>query len=610
MQDGTKGQAVIYLEKADGTLQRHSCQKTLQAAYALVAKMLEEEDGEKMSDEMEEMAEDMDAIEEAADEEVAEEKALTEGDMIHWIDEDEDGVGVIESLDEDNGQATIRVYVANNDDFVATDDVRTLAMENVHDYMAYTLAQIDEDLDVLEDAQEDIDEPEEEMAEHDVTDEEKEEEEKQDEDEEEQKAIDDVDLRPTKEMADEATQGLQWRSQYGRGGTEVGVARARDISNRKNLSADTVQRMNSYFARHKVDLEAEGAKAGDDGYPSAGLIAWKLWGGDAGEGWAARKAKEIERAAEKIIRMSSKAAPDELSVGDFVRWESGGGEAQGKITRTTSDGRIDVPDSDFTITGTEDDPAALIEVYERVEGGWRPSGVMVGHLFSTLNKIEPLEEAELKSRIMARFKSMKMEEEDGTDGKIGVIEGYASTYGNTDLGGDVVEKGAFKQTLNHKDNTIPLLLDHGYTTSDVVGIAKVEDDDKGLLMKAEMPLDIPEVADAYKRIKFMLDRGGKMGLSIGYDPVKTEPAPDGTRRLKEVALHEVSITPFPMNTEAQIMSAKSRKALLKAKQSLWQTVVNKPQASLPDAPKGNQDMRGALEALDRDLQSLLNQIKK
>jgi HK97 family phage prohead protease len=164
-------------------------------------------------------------------------------------------------------------------------------------------------------------------------------------------------------------------------------------------------------------------------------------------------------------------------------------------------------------------------------------------------------------RIMAKMKEVKMEVVEGEDEvKIGVIEGYASTYGNTDLGGDVVEKGAFTQTLKHKNNSVPLLLDHGYKTTDIAGIAYLQDDERGLYLKAEMPLDIPEVANAYKKTKFMIERGGKMGLSIGYDTIKALPGEDGTRRLKELALHEVSITPFPMNTEAQIMAAKARKS--------------------------------------------------
>ena len=85
---------------------------------------------------------------------------------------------------------------------------------------------------------------------------------------------------------DEARRGLEWRAEYGRGGTAVGVARARDIANGRALSLDTVQRMASYFARHEVDKQGEGWSPGEQGYPSAGRIAWALWGGDAGRRFA------------------------------------------------------------------------------------------------------------------------------------------------------------------------------------------------------------------------------------------------------------------------------------------------------------------------------------
>jgi len=93
---------------------------------------------------------------------------------------------------------------------------------------------------------------------------------------------------PPKGAADTAARALEWRREYGRGGTEVGVARARDLSNRANLSLDTVKRMKAYFDRHVGDLDAEGAEDGDPGFPSAGRIAWDLWGGDAGRAWAER----------------------------------------------------------------------------------------------------------------------------------------------------------------------------------------------------------------------------------------------------------------------------------------------------------------------------------
>ena len=95
------------------------------------------------------------------------------------------------------------------------------------------------------------------------------------------------DLTPTKAIADNAEKGLRLREQFGRGGTMIGVGRARQLMARKPVSADIVKRMASYFARHNVDKRA--ANFGDDGNPSAGYVAWLLWGGDAGKEWADRK---------------------------------------------------------------------------------------------------------------------------------------------------------------------------------------------------------------------------------------------------------------------------------------------------------------------------------
>jgi hypothetical protein len=105
-----------------------------------------------------------------------------------------------------------------------------------------------------------------------------------------------IDLKPTTEMASNAARGLELREKHGRGGTKIGVARARDIKNRANLSPETVRRMVSYFARHEIDKQGEGW-----GKDSAGYIAWLLWGGDAGKAWAERKDKELDRKEEKIV---------------------------------------------------------------------------------------------------------------------------------------------------------------------------------------------------------------------------------------------------------------------------------------------------------------------
>ena len=110
---------------------------------------------------------------------------------------------------------------------------------------------------------------------------------------------DHIDFKPPAGVRAEAKKGLEWRDEYNRGGTMVGVARARDLSNGKNISPDTAKRMNSYFARHAVDKKGEGWSPGDDGFPSAGRIAWALWGGDAGKAWASKLVRQIEAADKK-----------------------------------------------------------------------------------------------------------------------------------------------------------------------------------------------------------------------------------------------------------------------------------------------------------------------
>ena len=195
----------------------------------------------------------------------------------------------------------------------------------------------------------------------------------------------DIDTKPTEGMVAEARRGLDWRKEHGRGGTEVGVARARDIVNGRELSPSTVRRMYSFFSRHEVDKQGKGFDKGEDGYPSAGRIAWALWGGDAGFSFSRKIVKRLDAIDERSdeMELETRAEADELSVGDMVSWDNSGGRAEGKISRIVRDGSIDVPDSDFTIEGTEDNPAALITLYRDDE----PTDRKVGHRFSALTKL-------------------------------------------------------------------------------------------------------------------------------------------------------------------------------------------------------------------------------
>jgi hypothetical protein len=114
-----------------------------------------------------------------------------------------------------------------------------------------------------------------------------------------------------------ARKGLELRRKHGRGGTSVGVARARDLASGRDFPIETVKRMASFFARHAVDKQAKGSSSaglwGDDDNPSAGYVAWLLWGGDPARKWAesvvARQDGGVSRYCE--IRFDA-AVPDAL----------------------------------------------------------------------------------------------------------------------------------------------------------------------------------------------------------------------------------------------------------------------------------------------------------
>lgn len=89
-----------------------------------------------------------------------------------------------------------------------------------------------------------------------------------------------------------------------------------------------------------------------------------------------------------------------FDVGDFVSWNSSGGKARGKIERIEMDGKINIPNSEFVITGTQDDPAALIRVFKKMDDGYEPSETLVGHKFSTLTKIADLPKPSAKRNQM------------------------------------------------------------------------------------------------------------------------------------------------------------------------------------------------------------------
>ena len=104
----------------------------------------------------------------------------------------------------------------------------------------------------------------------------------------------DNDPKPTAKMAANARHGLELREKFGRGGTDVGVRRAQQLAAREPLDDDDIKSMYSYFARHEVDKEAKAHDWGDETDPSAGYIAWLLWGGEDGKTWVDKRHAELK----------------------------------------------------------------------------------------------------------------------------------------------------------------------------------------------------------------------------------------------------------------------------------------------------------------------------
>lgn len=105
-------------------------------------------------------------------------------------------------------------------------------------------------------------------------------------------------FKPYLRMASAPRRGLRLREKFDRGGTQIGVDRAHQLAELHDLSEADVKSMHSFFARHAVDKDTNTHKWNSDSDPSAGFIAWLLWGGDAGKRWAHAKARNLDRSSQ------------------------------------------------------------------------------------------------------------------------------------------------------------------------------------------------------------------------------------------------------------------------------------------------------------------------
>lgn len=154
-------------------------------------------------------------------------------------------------------------------------------------------------------------------------------------------------------------------------------------------------------------------------------------------------------------------------------------------------------------------------------------------------------------------KSFELEVKDF--GEAGGLTGYLSTFGNVDLGGDIVEPGAFTKTLAERPVN-PLLWHHDPSEpTKVVGAFTAKEDAKGLFIDADFLPDT-DSQNMRSKVRALKEKGVKLGLSIGYQVIKfawDKVAGEPVRLLKELKLNEGSLTLFPMNEMALVTGVKS-----------------------------------------------------
>lgn len=140
----------------------------------------------------------------------------------------------------------------------------------------------------------------------------------------------------------------------------------------------------------------------------------------------------------------------------------------------------------------------------------------------------------------------------------GIVEAYASTFGNVDLDLDIIDAGAFTKTLIEKGAKVPILADHNSTRQ--IGINREgREDAYGLYVKGRWDIKNNQTAkERFSLVKMSHEEGVPANFSIGFRTIRAEPSKDNPhiRIIKEVQLFEYSQVTFPANPKAQSTAAK------------------------------------------------------
>ncbi|NDD83891.1 HK97 family phage prohead protease [bacterium] len=223
-----------------------------------------------------------------------------------------------------------------------------------------------------------------------------------------------------------------------------------------------------------------------------------------------------------------------------MQWNSSGGTAKGKIKRIVKNGDTGIQG----ITGTTEDPAAVIAVWRKMGERYEESDVEVAHKFSTLRKIESLMKQDKIYTLMSKIKAVSQ------DSSTITIRGMASTS-DIDRTGDIIEPSAWQKggMQNYLNNPI-ILFNHDYNRP----IGKGTDlrvTDKGLEITAKISKADPYIAQ-------LITDGVLSTFSVGFKVKDADYMKDtGGLLIKDAELYEVSVVTVPANQAATFELVKS-----------------------------------------------------
>jgi len=209
-----------------------------------------------------------------------------------------------------------------------------------------------------------------------------------------------------------ARRGLDLLEYAGDGLRPRTIREARAMA-RGEMTADKVRRMAAWLARHATDLQSERANdylTGRSDRPTAGQVAWLLWGGDIGRSNRDRAEEWARRQVDRLIREGEldKATASEVRPGVAVQYAvpkppAPTTYATGIVARVDRGGTVRIGGE--TRDGTSQDPAVVVEVYARDGDEFIETDRRVVRLASELRVVESIEDR-IRKEVSARIRQV------------------------------------------------------------------------------------------------------------------------------------------------------------------------------------------------------------